>query len=280
MQTPPSIHFSLSHTGSHHNRNKSAVYSTAYPSGFPAVYLANCAFAAGAAVERCGGQAMQSLSLPCPNSHLSTPFGQPTEPEVGLAKLFSKFSPDRSERQGYPSPPMSESYSPSARPARTVESERPQYPAPVSASHRIEAGLSLPPPSSALFDPRQPLPNQSNPQQRPLYPGGHHPQHQAHPYQFGRATEHAPYRAAPAPQSYVYGYPSAGASPYALGAQHTGPQAQPATMIAPPPTRSAKPARRTKAHVASACVNCKKAHLSCDVQRPCGRCVASGKQVS
>jgi hypothetical protein len=51
-------------------------------------------------------------------------------------------------------------------------------------------------------------------------------------------------------------------------------------MIAPPPTRPAKPARRTKAHVASACVNCKKAHLSCDVQRPCGRCVASGKQVS
>jgi hypothetical protein len=32
--------------------------------------------------------------------------------------------------------------------------------------------------------------------------------------------------------------------------------------------------------VASACVNCKRAHLSCDVQRPCARCVASGKQVS
>ena len=38
--------------------------------------------------------------------------------------------------------------------------------------------------------------------------------------------------------------------------------------------------RKSKAHVASACVNCKRAHLSCDVQRPCGRCVASGKQVS
>ena len=37
--------------------------------------------------------------------------------------------------------------------------------------------------------------------------------------------------------------------------------------------------RKSKAHVASACVNCKRAHLSCDVQRPCGRCVASGKQV-
>ncbi|EMC91776.1 hypothetical protein BAUCODRAFT_152155 [Baudoinia panamericana UAMH 10762] len=36
--------------------------------------------------------------------------------------------------------------------------------------------------------------------------------------------------------------------------------------------------RRSKTHVASACINCKRAHLSCDVQRPCARCVASGKQ--
>ncbi|KAF2631953.1 hypothetical protein BU25DRAFT_331440 [Macroventuria anomochaeta] len=221
---------------------------------------------------------MQSLSLPRPNSHPSTPFGRPTEPEVGLAKLFSKFSPSRSEQQGYPSPPMSEPHSPSQRPARTVESERHQYPAPVSAPHRVEAGPPLPPPPSALFDPRQPLPSQSNPQQRPLYPGGHHPQQQAHHYQPGHATEYASYGAPSAPQSYAYGYPPAGASSYGPGAQHAGPQTQPAAMIAPPPARPTKPARRTKAHVASACVNCKKAHLSCDVQRPCGRCVASGKQ--
>ena len=40
-----------------------------------------------------------------------------------------------------------------------------------------------------------------------------------------------------------------------------------------------RPRPRTKAHVASACVNCKRAHLSCDIQRPCTRCVATGKQV-
>lgn len=45
----------------------------------------------------------------------------------------------------------------------------------------------------------------------------------------------------------------------------------------PAPTRGG---RKAKAHVASACINCKRAHLSCDVQRPCGRCVATGKQVS
>ncbi|GIZ41160.1 hypothetical protein CKM354_000447500 [Cercospora kikuchii] len=36
--------------------------------------------------------------------------------------------------------------------------------------------------------------------------------------------------------------------------------------------------RKSKAHVASACINCKRAHLSCDVNRPCTRCVSTGKQ--
>ncbi|BFZ58807.1 hypothetical protein PYCC9005_005872 [Savitreella phatthalungensis] len=35
--------------------------------------------------------------------------------------------------------------------------------------------------------------------------------------------------------------------------------------------------RRVKAHVASACVNCKRAHLACDSQRPCHRCISIGK---
>jgi hypothetical protein len=57
------------------------------------------------------------------------------------------------------------------------------------------------------------------------------------------------------------------------------------TQYAPPPPTShqritSHDARKAKTHVASACVNCKRAHLSCDVQRPCARCVASGKQVS
>ncbi|KAJ2136937.1 hypothetical protein IW136_003713 [Coemansia sp. RSA 678] len=42
----------------------------------------------------------------------------------------------------------------------------------------------------------------------------------------------------------------------------------------------AKPARTGRAakpHVPSACTNCKKAHLACDLQRPCQRCVNSGR---
>jgi hypothetical protein len=44
--------------------------------------------------------------------------------------------------------------------------------------------------------------------------------------------------------------------------------------------RITRTSRRAKAHVARACQNCKKAHLSCDEARPCARCVSSGKQVS
>ncbi|KAJ1797533.1 hypothetical protein LPJ59_003080 [Coemansia sp. RSA 2399] len=43
---------------------------------------------------------------------------------------------------------------------------------------------------------------------------------------------------------------------------------------------AAKPLRTrrgAKPHVPSACTNCKKAHLACDLQRPCRRCVNSGK---
>ena len=42
---------------------------------------------------------------------------------------------------------------------------------------------------------------------------------------------------------------------------------------------SPRATRKTKAHVASACVNCKKKHLRCDNTRPCRRCVQSGKEV-
>ncbi|KAK9345835.1 hypothetical protein V1522DRAFT_406192 [Lipomyces starkeyi] len=36
--------------------------------------------------------------------------------------------------------------------------------------------------------------------------------------------------------------------------------------------------RRPKSHVITACSNCKKAHLACDVARPCQRCINLGKQ--
>jgi hypothetical protein len=222
---------------------------------------------------------MQSLPLPGPTSLLSTPFGRPAEPEDGLTKFRSRFSPNRPEHQGYPSPPMSEPHSPSRRSAQSIASARLSYPPLAGTSQRLE-GVPQPPPPSSIYDPRSTFVTQGSPQHRPLYPGDPQ-QHrsQALHYQPERAPEHQSYGNVPLPPTYAYGFQNAGLPPYA-GVQHGGAMVQQAAMIVPPPARPTKPARRTKAHVASACVNCKKAHLSCDVQRPCGRCVASGKQVS
>ncbi|EAW06782.1 putative C6 transcription factor [Aspergillus clavatus NRRL 1] len=67
--------------------------------------------------------------------------------------------------------------------------------------------------------------------------------------------------------------------------QHSASTFPPPTFGTPPTgtasrALSPKGTRRTKAHVASACVNCKKKHLGCDPARPCRRCVLSGKERS
>ncbi|KAL6168998.1 hypothetical protein ACJQWK_05358 [Exserohilum turcicum] len=170
---------------------------------------------------------------------------------------------------------MSEPQSPARRPAQSVESARISYSQPLGSSQRQDSFVQPPAPPS-LYDPRASSAPHVLPPQRPLYPGESQPRGQALSYQTGPPPQHQPYGQI-VPQNYGYGYQNANLPPYA-GVQHQGPMVQQGAMIAPPPARPTKPARRTKAHVASACVNCKKAHLSCDVQRPCGRCVASGKQ--
>ncbi|KAF1956263.1 hypothetical protein CC80DRAFT_413710 [Byssothecium circinans] len=221
---------------------------------------------------------MQSLSLPCPSSLPSTPFGRRPSPGNSLVPLPLQFSPARPEQYCYPSPPMSDSHSPARRSAQIVEPEGHPYPPPLSQPRRM-LGVAPPPPhTSSLLDPRSAAPSQGIQQPRPLYPGEAQSKTQPLHYHQDRPLD-PPYGGMSIAQNYAYGYPSPNVSSY-LGSQGTGagPQVQPAAMIAPPPLRQSKPARRTKAHVASACVNCKRAHLSCDVQRPCGRCVASGKQ--
>jgi hypothetical protein len=219
---------------------------------------------------------MHILALPPPNSLPPTPSGRRQEPVSSLAKLHPQFSPARSEHHSYPSPPMSDSHSPTRRSAHLVEPQGLSYPPPVNVPRRLEALPPPPPPPS--FDPRSATSLQGLPHQRPLYPGEVQPNPQPLHYQPGRAIE-PPYGGVQIPQNYAFGYTGHG-TPSFLGPPGAGPQVQPTALIAPQPLRHSKPARRTKAHVASACVNCKKAHLSCDVQRPCGRCVASGKQDS
>lgn len=74
----------------------------------------------------------------------------------------------------------------------------------------------------------------------------------------------------PATQSYGYGV---GASLVA------GTVTSPFQPQYGPGPSSPKSARKSKAHVGSACVNCKRKHLRCDSSRPCHRCVQSGQEV-
>lgn len=66
-----------------------------------------------------------------------------------------------------------------------------------------------------------------------------------------------------------------GPSPHLLPAFGAPASIAPRATALPP-----RSTRRAKAHVASACVNCKRKHLGCDSARPCRRCVVAGKEVS
>jgi hypothetical protein len=73
--------------------------------------------------------------------------------------------------------------------------------------------------------------------------------------------------------------PPAGLAP-AIEGTHLRPALVAATPLPPRATQlPPRSTRRAKAHVASACVNCKRKHLGCDSARPCRRCVVAGKQV-
>jgi len=82
----------------------------------------------------------------------------------------------------------------------------------------------------------------------------------------------------PAPHNMPFAYtPSQHAFYPGYGPLMTGPAMMSTAEVARIPKGNT---RRGKGHVAKACMNCKKAHLSCDNNRPCGRCVNNNKQVS
>ena len=167
-------------------------------------------------------------------------------------KFDSLLSDITAGNAGYPSPPMSSPPSPSRQPLESTQ----EY---------LGGSVSTAPESSIPRQAFQPPLTFSTPHDQPLlapptYPGPPpYPtstSHQVETYQ-GRST-------------FTFGASSGGPAPAASGAS--------SAVGATGPT-STRAVRRSKAHVASACINCKRAHLSCDVQRPCARCVASGKQV-
>lgn len=178
---------------------------------------------------------------------------QPVGPVSLKRKLRPYQSPTRYRQFSYPSPPMSNPPSPSrSPPTHDPSSPSREQPARVqpstSSTTTSMPGVALAAPSLGP----------------PFYESTSHSRSESYP---------------PAPS---YGsYLSLQAAPTHQGeAISTSAQSAPGptSAIASRPT-SSRGGRKSKAHVASACVNCKRAHLSCDVNRPCGRCVASGKQV-
>lgn len=90
-----------------------------------------------------------------------------------------------------------------------------------------------------------------------------------HPYDGPHGTPTLQPSFSPIAGSGGVGGPLPGPPPHSTALYHPGHDSHPQT--------SPKPQRKTKGHVASACVPCKRAHLRCDARRPCSRCSSSGK---
>lgn len=186
-------------------------------------------------------------------------------PQPGSKRKFSSLGPpSRQTKHDYPSPPMSSPPSPPSsvpEPARIALIETgPRFHA--SGTTVSPITTTNPPHAHAFYNP--PLVSSTRPSLPPAPPA---------PFSTLPTLGIAPLRG-----SGHHSLPSFGVlQPVTNGTLPTTGFAATSGLSTEPISRSG---RKSKAHVASACVNCKRAHLSCDIQRPCARCVASGKQDS
>lgn len=180
----------------------------------------------------------------------------------------------------FPTPPMTESPTSPRRHSQLSETSNasheniygsgtsmaavPQYPTTIGTlGHRTQQVPPLYNPYSASGEPiyAQPM-YQPPPLQR-------HSLSSFPPHISDYSTSFSSAHVLPAVPSQSYHYP--------LPSMNIGPGGPTSMMEASQPALRTQ--RRQKAHVAKACVNCKKAHLSCDDARPCNRCKTTGKEV-
>ncbi|KAK1593870.1 uncharacterized protein LY79DRAFT_513830 [Colletotrichum navitas] len=241
---------------------------------------------------------MQDISSDCDTS--STSLGQ----RRGISDLarfaldLTWATPPRAESEtparprAYPSPPMSGSPPPHPPKANPEAGDRGQlhgsYPS-TNPQDAYRGGLPPPPPTATTIhqsELRGPPLHQSLP---PPQPRSYHAEQQDRmSYAYPRPDDHL--RNTPSgyahlanqalqqrPQPYMHMSgppPSQPAGPHQHGYATTMSQ----TSQDSAPYTSPKTQRKTKGHVASACVPCKRAHLRCDAQRPCSRCTSNGKE--
>lgn len=237
--------------------------------------------------------------LPPPPSSLPSPVLDASNnlkkrpPALELTTFVHRYSHGRDEL----TPPMSES--PTAKEAaKTPEDQQRRFlsttsEAPGSSSATRDnrpqltglsrASISIP--SGPTWAP-QGAPHQNLPSIQPRY-GEHHHYPPPPSYLDRQRSQSIPQYHSMLPQS-MYSTPHAYSPSMQYGSVYgqqpgyfvpvmTGPAGYPPPDITRVPKHNA---RRGKGHVAKACLNCKKAHLSCDNSRPCGRCVNGNKAVS
>ncbi|KAI2624196.1 hypothetical protein GGR54DRAFT_565263 [Hypoxylon sp. NC1633] len=187
-----------------------------------------------------------------------------------------------SSTRAYPSPPMSGSPPPPLPPKPNPEVGDRGQGGFQPASHdvyRASSAISGGEYRAAAPPQPPPLPLPATSAARSFVPEG--PERMPYPYHrpeetMGRPISYPPQPGTMMPQPQyslppVVG-PSLGPAPYQMPSNPQGAEN--------PPFTSPKSQRKTKGHVASACVPCKRAHLRCDAQRPCSRCLSNGKEDS
>ncbi|KAK0722167.1 hypothetical protein B0T26DRAFT_642510 [Lasiosphaeria miniovina] len=214
------------------------------------------------AVDYCGGDSRVSLGKRRGVSDLA---------RFPLDLTWARADSESAARlRSYPSPPMSGS--PPLPPKSSQEAAERSLeayqatthdvyrgiPATTRGDERVQASAPLPPrPFPPDAPERMPYPfyRSEGSVNRPLTYPQHHPQ----------LTPQPTYLPAPGPGVTAGPLPTPQA--YPVPPHH--PMQEPMHQTSP------KPQRKTKGHVASACVPCKKAHLRC---RPCSRCLTNGKE--
>ncbi|KAK1490178.1 hypothetical protein CTAM01_10847 [Colletotrichum tamarilloi] len=237
---------------------------------------------------------MQAISSDCDTS--STSFGQ----RRGISDLarfaldLTWATPTRAESEtparprAYPSPPMSGS--PPLPPKPNPEAgDRGQlhgsYPS-TSPQNAYRGGLPPttipqgdyrgPPPPPHSLPPPQPRSYHADPQDRMPYSYPRPDDHlRTTPSGYAHLASQVMQQRPPPPYMQMSGPPP----PQPTGPhQHGYATTMSQTSQDSGPYTSPKTQRKTKGHVASACVPCKRAHLRCDAQRPCSRCTSNGKE--
>ena len=217
---------------------------------------------------------MYVLKLPSSSSIPDTPPRRQVQSGQSPFSKVQSFGGLEKEAQAYPSPPMSDSSPPLHRQVARSDDESSQFQAhPRSIPQAAEITrtpptiLPAPVPVTGALTQYPTAIQQGSALQRSQYGPGSLPGLRPAPH----------YRSSFAPSYQLEATTST--APSIISTEPANLPVQLTPLSGQSQWRTARPARRAKAHVASACVNCKRAHLSCDVQRPCSRCVAGGKEV-